>query len=123
MSAPHTNVETQEKQHRPALLGMGLSVLVALVLLAGLAIWVFANGNQPQEPVRQIDDRTGQVEIDPGNAATPSEVPPSTTTTNTTDGSGNPDAVTQPQAPAATGPAQAVPAPATPVAPVTNSAN
>ncbi len=47
MSAPDTNVKRQEKEHRPALFGIGFSLLWGTVLLIGLVLWVVFNGNEP----------------------------------------------------------------------------
>lgn len=47
MSAPDTDTERQVRRHRPALLGIGAAVTVALVLLAALMVWVFAAGDEP----------------------------------------------------------------------------
>lgn len=49
MSAPDTNISTQERRHRGPLTGMALGIgLVAIMALATLA-WVVSNGNTPGE--------------------------------------------------------------------------
>ncbi|WP_417603055.1 hypothetical protein [Primorskyibacter flagellatus] len=60
MSAPKTNVETQEKNHRPALGGMKFAVGAALVLFTAFVIWVFAAADDPEGAETQIDGRTGE---------------------------------------------------------------
>lgn len=60
MSAPDTNTEKQARRHRGPLTGMLGVVLFALVLLAGLAVWVASRGNTP-EPGGSVDGRTGAV--------------------------------------------------------------
>lgn len=59
MSAPDTNVEKQEKAHKPALLGIKGAILFAVVLLLGLILWLAANGQEPVTPETRIDARTG----------------------------------------------------------------
>ena len=36
MSAPDTNIDKQEKRHRPSLLGIGVAVAVGLLMLAAV---------------------------------------------------------------------------------------
>lgn len=60
MSAPDTTVETQKKQHKPALMGIRAAVVFALVLLLGLIVWVASQGQTPVEPEVRIDGRTGE---------------------------------------------------------------
>ena len=60
MSAPDTNIEKQEKRHKPALLGMGAAVLWSVVLLVGLIAWVVYQGSEPEGAETQVDGRTGQ---------------------------------------------------------------
>lgn len=59
MSAPRTDLETQERKHRPALLGIALAVGFALVLLAGLLIWLFATGDAPEGADVQVQPGIG----------------------------------------------------------------
>ncbi|MEB8385949.1 hypothetical protein OO012_01800 [Rhodobacteraceae bacterium KMM 6894] len=49
MSAPDTNIETQEKRHKGPLSGMFIGVMVAGVMFLGLMIWLVWNGNDPGE--------------------------------------------------------------------------
>ncbi len=49
MSAPQTNIEKQERRHRPALGGMTIAVGFAALLFVGWILWVFAAGNTPGE--------------------------------------------------------------------------
>ena len=60
MSAPKTNVEKEEKRHKPALMGIkGLLIFVAiLMLLFGGYMMIKADG--PQGADTQIDGRTGE---------------------------------------------------------------
>jgi len=64
MSAPRTDLEAQERKHRPSLLGIALAVGFALVLLAGLLIWVFATGDTPDGADVQVQPGIGTVEDD-----------------------------------------------------------
>ncbi|MBS1303787.1 hypothetical protein [Loktanella sp. SALINAS62] len=59
MSAPRTDLDKQEKRHRGALTGIFTVVGFALLLLAGLLIFISANGNEPDGAETQIDGRTG----------------------------------------------------------------
>lgn len=61
MSAPNTNIEKQERRHKPALFGMGAAVAWSLGLLALLLVWLAWNGNEPDGAETQIDGRTGTV--------------------------------------------------------------
>lgn len=62
MSAPKTDLDKQEKQHRGPLRGMALVVAFALALLVVLMIWISYNGNEPEGAETQIDGRTGAEE-------------------------------------------------------------
>jgi hypothetical protein len=72
MSAPKTDLEKQEKQHKVPLVGMGIAVAFALVLFVGLIIWMSANGNTPENADEQIDGRTG-VEVPSDGADIPAD--------------------------------------------------
>ena len=63
MSAPQTNVEKQEKDHKPALLGMKASVIFAVVMLIVMIGWLALRGNTPDEAETQIDGRTGDTVV------------------------------------------------------------
>jgi len=60
MSAPDTDVEKQEKAHKPVLWGIKGGVLFAVVLLLGLITWLAAQGQEPVTPETRIDARTGE---------------------------------------------------------------
>ncbi|MDT0682800.1 hypothetical protein RM543_08885 [Roseicyclus sp. F158] len=70
MSAPHTDVEKQEKQHRPAMMGIGFAILWGVVLLAVFIVFMIWRGEEPVEAETQIDGRTGAVEEPAEGAAT-----------------------------------------------------
>lgn len=59
MSAPDTNIKTQEKRHKPSLFGIAVSLGFAAVLLTAFLFWLSANGNAPEGAAVQIDGRTG----------------------------------------------------------------
>lgn len=59
MSAPDTNIEKQEDNHKGPLTGIRLVLIFVSVLMAGFLIWTVANGNDPQGAAVQIDGRTG----------------------------------------------------------------
>ncbi len=61
MSAPNTNIEKQERRHKPSLLGIALSVGIAAILLLAFIVYVFLNGQEPGTADTQIDGRTGEV--------------------------------------------------------------
>lgn len=59
MSAPDTNVEKEERRHKPALTGIRLSLIVAAGLFIGFLGWTFAQSDGPEGAETQIDGRTG----------------------------------------------------------------
>lgn len=59
MSAPNTNPDKQARQHRGPLMGMGMMVLWAGVLLVGLIIFISMRGGSPEGADAQVDGRTG----------------------------------------------------------------
>jgi len=59
MSAPDTNIETQERRHAGPLTGMALAVTFAGVLLVGLIGWTVFNAGPPEGSETQVDGRTG----------------------------------------------------------------
>ncbi len=61
MSAPDTNTERQKRRHRPALMGIGTAGAVAVVLLAGLLVYITVTADAPEGAETQIDGRTGAV--------------------------------------------------------------
>jgi len=62
MSAPNTNLDKQENQHRGPLRGMFAVVLFALVLLAILGFWAFGRGGSPEGAATQTEVITGETE-------------------------------------------------------------
>ena len=61
MSAPETNVKTQEKEHRVPLVGMILAVVIAIGLLIGMVIYLSSSGNEPgdDQPIGEEQGGTG----------------------------------------------------------------
>ena len=64
MSAPDTDLDAQKRKHRPSLVGIGLVVAFALALLAGLLVWVVANGDTPEGADVQVQPGIGTTETD-----------------------------------------------------------
>lgn len=62
MSAPHTDLEKQERQHRGPLRGMFAVVLFALVMLVILGFWAFNRGGTPEGAATQTEVTTGETE-------------------------------------------------------------
>ena len=60
MSAPHTDLDKQEKRHKAPLLGMGAAVMFAAVLLVLMIGWLVMRGGTPEGSQTQIDGRTGE---------------------------------------------------------------
>jgi len=60
MSAPDTNVEKQQQDHKPALLGIRGAMLAAGALMLGLVLWIASQGQEPRDPETKIDGRTGE---------------------------------------------------------------
>lgn len=59
MSAPKTDIDEQEKQHKPALLGIRAAMIFAAALLLALITWLAYQGQEPGQPDAYIDGRTG----------------------------------------------------------------
>uniref|UniRef100_UPI003B521A61 hypothetical protein n=1 Tax=Roseovarius indicus TaxID=540747 RepID=UPI003B521A61 len=62
MSAPEPDLETAKRRHKGPLVGIGIAVGFAIVLLGALALWVSYQGNEPGNEAPQIDGRTGAEE-------------------------------------------------------------
>ncbi|MAQ47220.1 MAG: hypothetical protein CL812_15435 [Confluentimicrobium sp.] len=62
MSAPHTDIDKQERRHKGPLAGMKLVVGFAVLLLVLWVGWVVIYGSDPEGADTQIDGRTGTVE-------------------------------------------------------------
>jgi cytoskeletal protein RodZ len=63
MSAPKTNLEKEEKRHRPALLGIKASLIYAAILLAALLIWLAARGDEPGEESARLEMRVAPAPV------------------------------------------------------------
>jgi hypothetical protein len=96
MSAPNTDLEKQAKQHRGPLRGMFAAVLFALVLLALLALFVFARGGDPGESEVQVEGSTGDVEAVEDNAVTANDSAEEEASGAVTEPEADPTAVTVP---------------------------
>ncbi len=59
MSAPQTNLETQERRHRGPIYGIIAVVAFALLLLFWLLMDTADNGTPADNNAAEIDDRTG----------------------------------------------------------------
>ncbi|SEM52552.1 hypothetical protein SAMN04488003_101420 [Loktanella fryxellensis] len=76
MSAPQTNLDKQEKQHRGPLRGMALVVVFALLLLGGFMLWTSSSSDGIEGADTQTDARTGQsVEAETGEAVPATDAP------------------------------------------------
>jgi len=60
MSAPNTDPKKQERQHRPALTGLRLTIIVAVVALVAILSIAFFGGEAPEGADTRIDGRTGE---------------------------------------------------------------
>ena len=60
MSAPKTNIEKEERRHKPAMNAIRLSLVVAAVLLIGYIGWTFGQTDGPEGTETYIDGRTGE---------------------------------------------------------------
>lgn len=57
MSAPDTNIETQQKRHNGPLSGMALSVLIAATAFVGILVWFAVTGTEktvPNDPAASV---------------------------------------------------------------------
>lgn len=59
MSAPDTNVETEERRHKHALGGIRMSLVAVILLFVGFIAWTFSQSDGPEGAATQIDGRTG----------------------------------------------------------------
>jgi hypothetical protein len=59
MSAPKTDIDKQEQQHKPALWGIRGAMIFAAALLLALITWLAYQGQEPGQPDAYIDGRTG----------------------------------------------------------------
>lgn len=70
MSAPNTNIERQEKNHKPALLGIKGAMLFGVVMLLVIVFFAVMNGSQPSEETL-IGTETENGQAQQGTAADP----------------------------------------------------
>ncbi|MCL3880747.1 hypothetical protein [Marivita sp. GX14005] len=54
MSAPKTNIEKQEKRHRPALWGMGILVVLVALGYFFYVTFLAAEGNEPGDEAENV---------------------------------------------------------------------
>lgn len=80
MSAPDTNIEKQEKQHKPALLGIKGAMVFGVLMVALLLFFVVGNGREDED----VATDGAVIEQDAGTSAVDAPVDPVGTTT--TDG-------------------------------------
>jgi hypothetical protein len=56
MSAPDTNIEKQEKRHKPSLLGIKGAMLLGVVILFGIAIFTMIGGGDDIGEASSVDE-------------------------------------------------------------------
>lgn len=61
MSAPKTDIETQQKRHGGVLRGIAAVVVFVGVLFVAFLMWTAERGETPTTAEDQIDGRTGEV--------------------------------------------------------------
>ena len=76
MSAPDTNIETQEKKHKPALLGIKGAMIFGVLTVLVLLFFIIDNGRE------DVAEDGVVIEQDAGVATTPAPVDPVATGTN-----------------------------------------
>ena len=62
MSAPHTDLEKQEKRHKGPLTGMAIVAVFGVLLIILLAFWGFGMGNTPEAESTVEAVGSGEVE-------------------------------------------------------------
>ncbi|MCP1166971.1 hypothetical protein [Limimaricola litoreus] len=62
MSAPHTDVEKQEKRHKGPLAGMAIVAVFGVLLILLLVFWGFGQGNEPEAESTVEAVGSGEVE-------------------------------------------------------------
>ncbi|WP_341211865.1 DUF2273 domain-containing protein [uncultured Limimaricola sp.] len=63
MSAPNTDVEKQEKQHKGPLVGMAIVAIFGVLLILFLVFIGFGQGNEPEAEATVEAVGSGEVEI------------------------------------------------------------
>ncbi|WP_340243956.1 hypothetical protein [Sulfitobacter pontiacus] len=98
MSAPDTNIDKQEKQHKPALLGVKGAMIFGIVIVAILGFILIDNGREDRQPAAEEgtqaitndstvpavteEDTSGATQADDTNAAPVDPVAPGTNESN-----------------------------------------
>jgi hypothetical protein len=98
MSAPDTNIDKQEKQHKPALLGVKGAMIFGIVITAILGFVLIDNGREDRQPAAEEgtqeittdstvpavtdEDTSGTTQADDTNAAPVDPVAPGTNESN-----------------------------------------
>ena len=98
MSAPDTNIDKQEKQHKPALLGVKGAMIFGIVITAILGFILIDNGREDRQPAAEEgtqaitndstvpavteEDTSGATQADDTNAAPVDPVAPGTNESN-----------------------------------------
>lgn len=62
MSAPNTDLDRQERNHKGPLTGIRIALLAVGALFIAFFIWNFAANDGIEGPEQVIDGRTGEVE-------------------------------------------------------------
>jgi len=62
MSAPHTDVEKQEKRHKSPLTGMAIVAIFGVLLILFLVFMGFGQGNEPEAEATVEAVGSGEVE-------------------------------------------------------------
>lgn len=82
MSAPDTNTEKQEREHKPSLLGIRGAMIWGALCIVGLIFYVVMNGDDPTADDVTNTDQAGDTEqTDPSTPAV-DEVEPGTNQSN-----------------------------------------
>ncbi|MBY6003596.1 hypothetical protein KUV62_06740 [Salipiger bermudensis] len=75
MSAPDTNIKTQEKQHKGPLVGIWGGLGIVAILLVGWLAWVFAAADDSEpaaattEPAAATETEAGSTQMETAPAA------------------------------------------------------
>lgn len=75
MSAPHTDVEKQEKRHKGPLVGMGIVAVFGVLLILFLIFMGFGQGNEPEAESTIETVGSGEIETeDDGIVGAPEQI-------------------------------------------------
>lgn len=65
MSAPDTNIDKQEKQHKPALIGIRGAAVFGVLMILAMLFFVIDNGRDDDATPAAVSSETTAAPVDP----------------------------------------------------------